>query len=176
MSDDTKVDATSPKTDAKGEQGAAAKTYDEAFVKELIADRDKAKDKLRKREEAEKVAAEEEAKKRGEFEKLLVERDKELAEAKLKLDEANKVVQAEFERKAKRKEALLTDVKDEELKKVYSKLDVDDLELTLKKLNSKEAHPFNAKGKPNQEEGNPLRKRPGETYQEWDMRLQKMHK
>jgi hypothetical protein len=84
MAEDVKgSDEQQKKADAGTEQ---AKTYDENYVKELIAERDKAKDKARKFEEQRKKEEEQKAIDEGRLKEVLAQRESELADAKKKAD------------------------------------------------------------------------------------------
>ena len=117
MSDDNKVaEATETKVETKSQlETAQPKVYEESYVKELIADRDKAKAKAREYAELEKKAKEAKSIEDGNIKDVLAQREAELAEARKMLE----VV--ETARQARRTE-VLSKITDPGLKEFAEKL------------------------------------------------------
>lgn len=110
MSDDKVVsDETKPVADAPVNT-ASPKTYSEEEFKKAVAERDKAKERLRLIDEETKKAAEAKAIEEGRIKEILADREAKLAEAEKK-------AKAYEESQAKVREKALANIKDPELKK-----------------------------------------------------------
>jgi hypothetical protein len=110
------VETVETKEDSKSQkQTAEPKTYEESYVKELIADRDKAKAKAREYAERDKKEAEAKAIEEGKLKELLAQKDVELTEARKVLE------QIETARQARRTE-ILDKIDNAELKSFAEKL------------------------------------------------------
>ena len=127
------------------------KTYSEEQFKELIAERDKAKDKLRKIEDAAKKAEEAKLIEDGKLKEALALKEKELAEALALKEELEKFRAAD----AARKEALLKELP-EGKREIYKNLSTDQLSDIVETLNA---------GSPNQG----VRQGPGEKSKDFDL-------
>ena len=133
------ADAAKAKADAEASTNQP-KMYPEEEVKKLIAERDKAKEKLRAREEEEKKAKEEAAVANGQAAELLKQRDAELAEAK-------KIVTAALEKEQKLRESLINKLSDDVDKSVASNIkDLDTLNAFVEKQ-TKQPDPKTFNGK-----------------------------
>lgn len=134
------AEAARLKAEAEAKEKAQSKTYSEEHVKELIAERDKAKEKLRKIEDAEKKAAEEKAIQEGKLKEVLASKEKELSDVQLKLKE--------YEAKeTKQREALLSKLP-EDKRAMYATVStevLEDLVQTLSKT-TKETIPGRKQG------------------------------
>lgn len=99
---DTQVADATTKPDGT----ATPKTYSEEVVKELIAQRDEVKRKLREREEADKKVTDAKLQEEGRYKELLEAKEKRLAE----LEGLAKEVEAYRQADADRREALLKEL------------------------------------------------------------------
>lgn len=122
MSDDTKAAEAEQKaaeaanTKVEAEAKAKEKTYPEDVVKELIADRDKLKAKLRGVEEKEKKESEQKAIEEGRIKEVLAQKEQALADAQKRLD-------AITARDAEARKRALEKVTDPALKKFAEKFE-----------------------------------------------------
>ena len=114
MSDDTKPDGTE-------KEPTPTKTYSEEEFKKAVAERDKAKAKVREIEDRDKKALEDKAIEEGKLKDVLSQKEAKLAELQAKIDAADAVRQ---ERRAK----ALEKVTDPVMRKVAEKL-TDDVEI-----------------------------------------------
>lgn len=124
-----------------------------------------------KRQADVKKAEEEQARKRGEFETLLKQRDEELASERKRAQEAlDKASKYEAEQ-LKIRESALSKIKDEDARAIAAKLpDVSDIVAFVEKLETKS--PYSGKGGQS-EKSDPNKALPGESYQQWQARLQR---
>ena len=97
------ADAAKAKADAE----AGNRTYTEAQMKELIAERDKAKEKLRKIDEEKKKLEDQKLIDEGKTKELLSQREAELAEARKEAEEAKQY-------KTQKREQLLSKLSDDD--------------------------------------------------------------
>lgn len=121
---------------AKAEELRAAglKVFSDEDFKKLTEERDKAKEKLRQRDEADKKAEEEKAKAEGKFKELLEQREKELESAKKLAEElAGKATRADELEKTIR-EQHLTKIADPELRKMAESLATENLVVFAEKI------------------------------------------
>jgi hypothetical protein len=139
MSDDVKVsDETKPVADAPV-KAADPKTFSEEEFKKVIAERDKAKERLRKIEEDEKKAAETKAIEEGRIKEVL-------ASTEAKLVEAEKKAKAYEESQAKLREKALANIKDVDMRKIAEKLpNVEDVVEFSEKVSNNKIRPFTDK-------------------------------
>jgi hypothetical protein len=139
MSDDVKVsDETKPVTDAPV-NSSTPKNYSEEEFKKVIAERDKAKEKLRKIEEDEKKAQEQKAIEEGRIKEVLSATEAKLATAEQKA-KAYEEMQKDLRDKA------LSNIKDAEMRSAAE--DITDLKKLIafsEKVSKTKIEPYNAK-------------------------------
>ncbi len=108
------ADAAKAKADAEANKNQS-KVYSEEEFKKLVAERDKAKEKLRARDEEDKKVADQKAIDEGRTKELLLQREQELLDVKKK----NVVFE---EQQAKLRQGLLDKITDPSLKALAEKL------------------------------------------------------
>ncbi len=123
-----------------------------------------------KRKADQRKAEEEQARKKGEFESLLKQRDEELASEKRRAQEAlDKASKYEAEQ-VKIRESALSKIKDDAVRTIAAKLpEVSDIVAFVEKLET--TSPYSGKGGA-ADKDNPMKAKPGETYAQWQSRLQ----
>ena len=170
MSDDTKgadaqaiPDGDQKKADAASEQEAKP-WRNEAEIKKIIADRDKAEAKLKEIAEKEKKQAEEKAIADGKTKEILAQKEAELADAKKKAE------LYEQEQKAIREQAL-AQITDDEVRAMGEELSTPKLLALAKKFNTERGHPFSSRA-PMEQPTDDLKARPGETQRDYEIRMQ----
>ena len=132
MSEETKADAeVKVKADAEASK-SATKTYSEEQFKELIVERDKAKDKLRKIEEDRKKAEEAKAIEEGKLKEVLASKEAELAVA-------NKKAEAYEAQQQKLRESYLSKLSDEDKELASDIHDLDKLKKFVDKITPQQA-------------------------------------
>jgi hypothetical protein len=138
MSDDkTVTDVTETKVDTKSQEHTSAA---EAELKKVIAERDKAKAKLREREEEDRKAADAKTIEEGKIKELLASRDAEVAELKKYRDSV------EAERQAQRVK-VLEGIADPEVRKFAEKMsDAPEMLEFLKLVEEKKLTTHTSKG------------------------------
>ena len=175
MSDDIKAaEEAKAKADAEAAKKAldeaskkGEKTWPDSEVKEIIAERDKAKERARKYDEEKKKAEEAKAIEEGKLKEVLAQKEARLAEV-----EAKAKVYEEQE-KAQREE-LMAKIKDEGDKKIAAELSVGNLRLFVDKLDPK-AGPSGIKGaRGSSDQDNPYVRRDGESYPTYQTRIDKL--
>jgi len=172
MADAEKSDDTQNKQDSGSESGKDAqqqsKTFDEAEVKKIIEERDKAKAKLRKIDEDARKAEEEAALARGEHEKVIAsQREKLEALEKFK-------AQKDAEEQAER-DSLLAKLSDDD-KEIASDLSTAKLRAYVEKQSKQKASALNTKGAAADTEQGSVDILPGEKPADYLARMQKIGK
>ncbi len=117
---------------AKAEAEAGKKTYSEEQMKELIAERDKAKEKLRKIDEEKKKLDEQRLVDEGKTKELLTQRESELLEARKKAEKLDTYEKT-------RREILEGKLLDDD-KPFTSSMDLDTLEKFVEKQSKQSQH------------------------------------
>jgi hypothetical protein len=142
MSDDVKVaDATQTAADAQAGKNSASKSYSEEEFKKVIEERDKAKEKARKYEEADKKAAEQKAVEEGRIKELLTQREAEL-------DAVKKKAEAYEAQQSKLRESLIAKLPDGIDKEVGVTIpDLDKLTKFVESRTHQQAKTYDAKQK-----------------------------
>lgn len=132
------ADATKAKADAE----ASKKTYTEEQMKELIAERDKAKEKLRKIDEDRKKFEDAKLIEEGKTKELLAQRDAELVEARKEAEEAKAY-------KAQKLQSLMSMLSDDD-KEFAEGMNLEKLEKFVEKQTktTQQANPPNGQWKP----------------------------
>jgi len=127
MLEEAKADAEAKaKADAEASK-SATKSYSEEQFKELIAERDKAKEKLRKIEEDKKKAEETKAIEEGKLKEVLASKEAELAAA-------NKKAEAYEAQQTKLRESYLSKLSDEDKELASDIHDLDRLKKFVDKI------------------------------------------
>jgi membrane protein involved in colicin uptake len=139
--DNKAAEAAKAKAEADAKANEQQKTYPEAYVKQLIAERDKAKDKARKVEEAEKKALEAKAIEEGKIKEVLAQRESEIAAAREKLTKYE-------EMETKRREGLISQLPDDK-KELYSSVGTDVLEDLVNTLTKRDSTKGTGPGRTN---------------------------
>ena len=144
MSDDINKGSEEPtKTVEPSGSTTTTKTYSEEEFKKVIAERDKAKEKVRLIEEAEKKALEAKAIEEGKAKEMLAAKDAELATVKAKA-EAYEAMQEKLKKQALEKVP-------PELRHIAEKLSAEDALEFADKLSTNKVKPFTEKGAPHAE-------------------------
>lgn len=144
------------------------KTWSDDEVKKIIAERDKAKEKLRVQDEEKRKAEEAKAIEEGKLKEVLASKETLLAEVQAKLTAYQEAEKAD-------RETLLSQIKDEGDKKIGSELSTANLRLYVEKI-SKTSGPSEKRGALGGGDGDdsPYKRKSGETYQQYDARIAKL--
>ena len=105
--------------------------YLDKELKKVIKERDTAKGKLKEIDDKELI-------KKGDYEKILKEKEDLLSQKETELIEAKKKADAYDERIKKEREELINSIEDKDLKKIAEKLEPEDLKLYAEKHGKKE--------------------------------------
>jgi hypothetical protein len=167
MSDDVKT----VETEAKPNQ---SKTYSEEEFKKLIEERDKAKDKARKFEDAEKKATEEKAIKAGEFDKVKSTYEVEIAKKDAEIAELAKKAAKADELDRMTREKALAKITDPKLQGIATELSTARLMELVETIETEKGSPFSGKQKSTPDKTNPYNALPGENYKTWQERINKI--
>ena len=161
------ADAAKAKAEAEaGNKLDSQKTWPDDEVRKIIEERDKAKQKLRSIDEANKKSEEQKAIEEGKLKEVLADKEAKLAEA-LKKAQAFEDQQKVF------RDGLLSKITDTKLRAIAEELSIAKLQEFTESINSDKGNPFSAKGQSTTTKSD-FERLDKETWPEYQARMQRL--